>query len=161
MQLDKTDLEILTRLQENGRLTNNELADLVALSPSQCSRRRARLEAEGYIRSYHADISRDKLGYQLIAIISVTLSTHDRDSARHFADLVRGMPQVLEAYSVTGNMDYLLKAVTTDLSGLSRLINDNLLPHHSVQHVMTAIVLETLKETPGLPVSAMALGASG
>ena len=161
MQLDKKDLDILDRLQENGRLTNNELAERVALSPSQCSRRRARLEAAGIIRSYHADISRDKLGYQLIAFISVTLSTHDRDSARHFADLIRGMPQVLEAYAVTGNMDYLLKAVTTDLNGLSRLINDNLLPHHSVQHVMTAIVLETLKESRSLPVSGTAPGTSG
>lgn len=150
-ELDKADRKILANLQAEGRLTSNELAERVALSPSQCSRRRARLEAEGYIRGYHAEVDRQKLGYDMIVLISVTTANHNRANANSLADLINDLPQVLEAYELTGSMDYVLKVVTRDLAGLSALVNDVLLPHESVQRVNTAIVLDTLKSQAGLP----------
>lgn len=153
VQLDKFDLKILAELQRDGRLTNNELGDRIGLSPSQCSRRRARLEDEGYIENYRAHLSRTKLGLGFVVIISVTLATHNRDNSKRFAALIADLPEVLEAYSLTGEMDYSLKVVTADLLGLSRFVNDVLLPHDSVQHVKTAIVLDTLKDFSGLPLS--------
>ncbi|WP_366655632.1 Lrp/AsnC family transcriptional regulator [Fodinicurvata sp. EGI_FJ10296] len=149
--LDDFDRRLLACLQADGRLTNNELSDRINLSPSQCSRRRSRLEADGFILGYHARLDRAKLGYGIVNIISVTLATHNRDNARRFADLVRGLPQVLEAHALTGEMDYFLKVVTTDLKGLSEFVNDILLPHESVQHVKTSIVLDSLKEDDALP----------
>lgn len=149
--LDKADRRILASLQAEGRLTSNELAERVSLSASQCSRRRARLEAEGYIRGYHAEIDRQKLGYDLIVLISVTTANHNRANANRLAELIDDLPQVLEAYELTGSMDYVLKVVTQDLAGLSALVNDVLLPHESVQRVNTAIVLDTLKSQMGLP----------
>jgi DNA-binding Lrp family transcriptional regulator len=149
--LDGFDLKILEALQKDGRLTNNELADRIALSASQCSRRRSRLEAEGYIRGYQARLDRQKVGLDLLVVISVTLATHNRDNARRFAALVNDLPEVLEAYALTGEMDYHLKVATRGLSGLSRFVNDVLLPHESVQHVKTSIVLDTLKNFEGLP----------
>ena len=83
--------------------------------------------------------------------MTVTLATHNRDNARRFAELVTQLPQVQEAYSLTGEMDYIMKVVTPDLKSLSEFVNDVLLPHESVQHVKTAIVLQTLKETTALP----------
>lgn len=151
--LDIFDLRLLQELQRDGRLTNNELADVVALSPSQCSRRRSRLEAEGYIRGYHADLDRQKLGFDMLVVISVTLATHNRDNARRFSQLISGLPEVLEAYALTGEMDYHLKVAVRGLGGLSRLVNDILLPHESVQHVKTSIVLDTLKSFAGVPVA--------
>lgn len=150
--LDLFDLKILEALQTDGRLTNNELADRIALSASQCSRRRSRLEAEGYILGYQARLNRQKVGLDLLVVISVTLATHNRDNARRFAALVNDLPEVLEAYALTGEMDYHLKVATRGLSGLSRFVNDVLLPHDSVQHVKTSIVLDTLKLFEGLPV---------
>lgn len=150
--IDGFDLKILAALQEDGRLTNNELADRVALSASQISRRRMWLEQEGYIRAYHAEIDREKMGLDMMVVITVTLSRHKSDTARRFAALVRSMPDVLEAYALTGEMDYHLKVVTAGLKGLSAFVNDVLLAHESVQHVKTAIVLETLKESGGLPI---------
>jgi Lrp/AsnC family leucine-responsive transcriptional regulator len=150
--LDAFDLKILEALQKDGRLTNNELADRIALSASQCSRRRSRLEAEGYIQGYQARLDRQKVGLDLLVVISVTLATHNRDNARRFAALVNDLPEVLEAYALTGEMDYHLKVATRGLSGLSRFVNDVLLPHDSVQHVKTSIVLDTLKSFEGLPV---------
>lgn len=151
--LDKYDLRILRELQKDGRLTNNELGERIALSPSQCSRRRTRLEGEGFILGYQARLDREKVGLDLLVIISVTLATHNRDNAQRFARLVNSLPEVLEAYSLTGEMDYHLKVATKGLSDLSRFVNDILLPHESVQHVKTSIVLNALKDFEGYEVS--------
>jgi len=151
-QMDGYDLKILAELQGDGRLTNNELSERIALSPSQCSRRRARLESEGVIHSYRAMLDRSRLGLDLMVVIAVTLATHNRDNAKRFAALIADLPEVLECYALTGEMDYHLKVVTYDLGGLSHFVNDVLLPHESVQHVKTSIVLATLKDCQGLPV---------
>ena len=151
VRLDLFDRKLLALLQEDARLTNNELAERVNLSASHCSRRRQRLEDDGVIRAYRAVLDRDRVGFPLVNIVTVTLSTHNRDNARRFAELVARLPEVQEAHALTGEMDYILKVVTPDLKSLSAFVNGELLPHESVQHVKTAIVLETLKETGALP----------
>jgi DNA-binding Lrp family transcriptional regulator len=150
-QIDQFDRKILALLQDDGRLTNNDLAERVNLSPSQCSRRRQRLEEEGLIRGYRAVLDRERLGFPLVNVISVTLATHNPDNAKRFAALLSRLPEVQEAHALTGEMDYVLKVVTPDLRSLSDFVNDILLPHESVQHVKTSIVLTTLKETTALP----------
>jgi len=152
VHLDRLDRKILAFLQEDGRLTNNDLAERVNLSPSQCSRRRQKLEELGIIRGYRAILDHERLGLPLINMISVTLAKHNRDNARRFAELVVGLPQVLEAHALTGDMDYMLKVITPDLKSLSSFVNDVLLPHDSVQHLKTSVVLETLKDSGVLPV---------
>lgn len=149
--LDRFDLNILAELQEDARLTNGELSDRINLSPSQCSRRRSQLEEAGYIIGYHAALDRTKLGLGIVNIITVTLDTHSRFNARRFAELIDSLPEVLEAHTLTGEMDYMLKVVTADLKALSEFVNDVLLPHESVRHVKSAIVLDTLKDTQALP----------
>lgn len=149
--IDQFDRKILALLQADARLTNNELSDRVNLSPSQCSRRRQRLEEEGFVAGYRAVLNRDRLGFGLVNVVTVTLATHNRDNSRRFAALIAGLPEVQEAHALTGEMDYILKVVTRDLKALSEFVNGVLLPHDSVQHVKTAIVLETLKETSALP----------
>ncbi|EKF17608.1 Lrp/AsnC family transcriptional regulator [Nitratireductor pacificus] len=150
-RFDGYDRKILSLLQVDARLTNNDLSERVNLSPSQCSRRRQRLEEEGYIRGYVAMLDRDRLGFPLVNIITVTLATHNPDNARRFGELLARLPEVQEAHALTGEMDYILKVVTPDLKSLSEFVNGVLLPHDSVQHVKSAIVLETLKETGALP----------
>ena len=150
-QIDRFDRKILALLQEDGRLTNGDLSERVNLSPSQCSRRRQRLEEEGFIRGYRAVLDRERLGFSLTNMVTVTLATHNRDNAQRFAELVSRLPEVQEAHALTGEMDYILKVVTPDLKSLANFVNQVLLPHESVQHVKTAIVLETLKESASLP----------
>jgi len=149
--IDQFDRKILALLQTDARLTNNDLSERVNLSPSQCSRRRQRLEEEGFVQGYRAVLDRDRLGFGLVNVVTVTLATHNRDNARRFGELIRNLPEVQEAHALTGEMDYILKVVTRDLKALSEFVNGVLLPHDSVQHVKTAIVLETLKETTSLP----------
>jgi DNA-binding Lrp family transcriptional regulator len=151
ISVDAFDLKILTALQDDGRLTNQELADLAGLSASQCSRRRMRLEEEKVIAGYHADLSSEVLGFGVIAFIQVTLATHSPDNAKRFRTLVNRIDEIQEAYSLTGDADYVLKAVLRDLKGLSNLVNDVLMPHQSVAHVRSSIVLDRLKESSRLP----------
>ena len=149
--IDTFDRKILALLQADARLTNSDLSERVNLSASQCSRRRQRLEEAGLIRGYRAVLDRDRLGFPLVSIVSVTLATHNRDNARRFAELMERLPDVLEAHALTGEMDYFVKVVTPDLKSLAEFVNEVLLPHESVQHVKTSIVLQTLKETTALP----------
>ena len=151
IEIDPFDLKMLTALQDDGRLTNQQLADLVGLSASQCSRRRMRLEEEKIICGYHADLSAEGLGFNLIAFIQITLATHSPDNARKFRALVNRVDEIQEAYSLTGDADYVLKAVLRDLKSLSDIVNNVLMPHPSVAHVRSSIVLDRLKESAKLP----------
>jgi len=153
LEFDDTDRNILSALQQDGRLTNNELAEKVGLSASQCSRRRSRLEESGCIAGYHALLDREIAGVGLISMVSITLNSHNADNAKLFASLVAQLPNVLEAHSLTGEMDYQLKVAATDLKALSDFINSVLLQHESIANVKTAIVLNTIKETTAIPLA--------
>ena len=151
ISVDTLDLKILAALQDDGRLTNQQLADTIGLSASQCSRRRMRLEDEKVIAGYRASLAAEALGFSLIAFIHITLATHSPDNAKKFRALVNRVDDIQEAYSLTGDADYLLKAVLRDLKSLSHIVNNVLMPHQSVAHVRSSIVLDRLKETSRLP----------
>ncbi|PCI04559.1 MAG: AsnC family transcriptional regulator [Hyphomicrobiales bacterium] len=151
--LDEFDIKLLKLLQANGKLSNQELADAVHLSPSQCSRRRAALEEAGIIRSYHAMLDKHALGFDLTVFINVMLNTHNRNNAKRFGQLIERLDNVQEAYALTGEMDYQIKLVVRDLSELSRIINDEIMPHESVQTIKSSIVLNTIKFSRELPLS--------
>ncbi|NNC22762.1 Lrp/AsnC family transcriptional regulator [Salinisphaera sp. USBA-960] len=149
-QLDRSDCKILAHLKDNGQLTTNELASKIFLSASQCSRRRARLEKDNYISGYHADLNLGKLGYALTALISITSNYHNQENNERFIELINEETAILEAFELTGPMDYILKVMVPDLEGLTELINDTLLPHESVQHINSAIALKTIKSNNDL-----------
>ena len=149
--MDDTDLKLLAMLQENGRLTNQELGEGIGLSASQCSRRRSALEADGSILGYHARLSREAMGFGLLVIVQMTLNAHSGDNAERFRQLVAELPEVQEAYAMTGDTDYQLKVCVHDLEELSILINKVLLPHHSVARLRSSIVLEKIKDKAHLP----------
>jgi DNA-binding Lrp family transcriptional regulator len=155
ISVDAFDLKILSALQDDGRLTNQLLADIVGLSASQCSRRRMRLEEENVISGYHADLASEALGFGVIAFIQITLATHSPDNAKRFRALVNRVDDIQEAYSLTGDADYLLKAVLRDLKSLSDIVNNVLMPHQSVAHVRSSIVLDRLKESSKLPLKTL------
>ncbi|MCO4052656.1 MAG: Lrp/AsnC family transcriptional regulator [Bosea sp.] len=157
IELDGLDWKLLASLQDDGSRTNAALAEEIGLSASQVSRRRQRLEEQGVIQGYRALIAPVTVGLMVTVFIHVALDTHSRDNARRFRDLVRATPSVLEAHALTGEADYLIKLAVGDLKELSALVNEVFLPHESVARVRSEIVLETLKETSGLPLPASAL----
>ena len=154
-ELDRTDRQILMELQRNGRLSNQDLADKVSLSPSPCLRRVRRLEDEGYITRYVALVDADKVGLGLLAYISVRLNKTARASHAPMSDFARDVqawPEVVECAALTGEMDFLLRVVVEDMTHYSRFIMDTLLKHPSVQDCKTSFVLDRVKGTTALPV---------
>jgi len=151
--MDDFDLEILRALQADGRLGNNELAEKVGLSASQCSRRRTALEKSGVIAGYRATLSPETLGFDVLVFVQVTLATHSPDNAKRFLALIRSVDEVQEAYSLTGESDYLVKIAVPTLKDLSRLLAEVFLPHPSVAHVRSSIVLDRLKQGDRLPLN--------
>jgi DNA-binding Lrp family transcriptional regulator len=152
--LDQFDLKLLAAIEAEGRLTNAELADKVGLSASQCSRRRIRLEDTGIIEGYSARLNAGRLGIGLLTLVQVSMSPHSKENAKKFSDFVNTIEEIQEAYALTGDSDYLLKVLVADLKNLSRIINDLILPHASVSHVKSSIVLTTLKDSHRLPLGA-------
>jgi DNA-binding Lrp family transcriptional regulator len=115
--VDAFDLKILSALQDDGRLTNQQLADTVGLSASQCSRRRMRLEQDKVISGYHADLAGEALGFGVIAFIHITLATHSPDNAKKFRALVGRVDDIQEAYSLTGDAECALLDCAGPLEG--------------------------------------------
>lgn len=145
-QIDDFDLKILTLLEANGRLTNQELSELVGLSASQCSRRRIQLEQSGLILGYHAQLSPDAVGLGMIGLIEVRLINHTSEYVESFHRMVAEETGIVDAYKTTGDADYLLKVAVSDLAALSALISQLVAGHKSVSHVKTSVVLSRLKE---------------
>jgi DNA-binding Lrp family transcriptional regulator len=158
--MDDFDIKLLKALQDDGRLTNNELAERIGLSASQCSRRRAALEESGVIESCHAVLSAEAIGLDVMVFIQVGLATQSPDSGAAFVRLIESIEEVQEAFSLTGDADFLVKMAVPDLKTLSHLLNDVLLPHRSVAHVHSYVVLNRVKQTTRLPLS-YALGTQG
>jgi DNA-binding Lrp family transcriptional regulator len=138
-------------LESDGRLTNNELAEAAGLSASQCSRRRVALEEAGVIAGYKAVLNPDALGLGVSVFVQVRLATHSPDNAKRFQRLIETLDEVQEAYSLTGEADYLVRLVVTDLRALARLLADVFLAHESVAQVRSSVVLDRLKARSRLP----------
>ncbi|UFM65168.1 Lrp/AsnC family transcriptional regulator [Paracoccus sp. MA] len=131
-------------------MTNAALSELVNLSPSQCSRRRAALEQAGVIEGYSARLNAARLGYGLRAIIRVNLSSHGQRKDDDFARFVAAHPQIRSAFSVSGDADYVLDVRVRDLEAFSDFIHRHLLPQPQVAQVRSEIVLRTLKDEKGV-----------
>lgn len=116
MKLDKIDIKILSQLQRNGRVTNVELADLVNLSPSPCLMRVKKLQAEGFITGYSAQIDVSKLGQTLTIFTEVTLKHHQQNDFARFLTAIQKVDSVIECHLISGGYDYLVKFVTAGIS---------------------------------------------
>lgn len=160
--LDKTDRKILAVLQSDGRLTNQEVAERVSLSPSPCLRRIRRLEEAGVIRQYVALLDAESIGLGLLAYVNVRLEKHgeggtaSRASASprsNFAASVEHWPEVVACYAMTGEMDYLLRVHVEDMEHFSRFMMETLLRHPAVLDVKSSFALQRIKDTTALPLA--------
>ncbi|WP_199097840.1 Lrp/AsnC family transcriptional regulator [Dyella sp. ASV21] len=149
--LDRTDLRMLAVLQADGRITNAELAERVSLSPSACLRRLQRLEADGILTGYTAQVDPQAVGLGLQAFVRVQLSKHESAAVERFVDLVNGWDEVIDCYALTGDMDYLLHVYVADLQDFSRFLLDRLLNATGVADVNSSFVLRTVKHSAALP----------
>lgn len=150
-ELDSRDRRILLQLQENGRLTNAELAERVNLSPSACLRRVRQLEDSGVIERYAALLSRTVLHKEGTAIIFIRLERQNPDVFRAFEAAVREIPEVMECYLMAGEADYMLKVVYTDAKDFERIYLGTLLRLPGVSGTQSHLALRQVYSSPALP----------
>ena len=151
VELDRTDLLLLAELQRGARLTNAELAERVHLSPSACLRRVQRLEREGVIAGYRAEVDPERLGLGLQAFVRVQLRHHEAAAVAAFGEFVNAWDEIVTCHALTGDMDYLLHVVVQDLEHFSRFLLDRLLTQAGVADVNSSFVLRTVKAFKGMP----------
>lgn len=149
--LDRTDLRLLAELQRDGRATNIEIASRVGLSASACLRRIQRLEADHVIAGYAALVDPKAVGLGLQAFVRVQLEKHGQAEVERFTDRVQSWNEVVACHALTGDMDYLLHVVVSDLEHFSRFLLDKLLNQSGVADVNSSFVLRTVKQTRELP----------
>lgn len=149
--LDRTDLRMLALLQRQGRITNAELAAQVKLSPSACLRRLQRLEADGVIAGYAAQVDPAAVGLGLSAFVRVQLERHDSASVERFVEAVNAWSEVVACHALSGDMDYLLHVFVADLDHFSAFLLDKLLNASGVADVNSSVVLRTVKRNRSLP----------
>ena len=155
MKLDKIDIKILAHLQQNGRLSNVELADLVGLSASPCLQRVKRLESGGYIDGYHAEISLKKLNEVVTVFTEVTLSDHRREDFTKFEAEIRKISNLQECHLVSGGYDYLLKFVVRSVIHYQEVIEAILERNIGVEKYFSYIVIKSLIEHDSVPIEAI------
>ncbi len=150
-RLDQIDRMILSELQEDGRMTNVELAKRVGISAPPCLRRVRTLEDSGYIRGYHADIEPRKLGFEVQVFAMVGLQSQAEVDLSAFEDRCRNWPLVRECHMLNGEVDFLLKCVSPDLSTFQTFLTEELTAADNVASVKTSLVIRGAKDTPGVP----------
>lgn len=144
-QLDETDRKILRVLTQDGRVSNQKLAETVHLSPTPCWNRVKALEEAGFISGYAAILDQHALGLPDVVIIEVTLDRHDDDIFRRFGEALAELPEVMEAYLITGEYDYLVKVAVSGTEGYERFLRQKLYKLPGIRHSRSTFALRCLK----------------
>lgn len=152
-QFDRFDSLILTELQQQGRISNQELAETINLSPSPCLRRVKQLEDSGVIEKYVALLDPRKLGLKLTALIHISMDKHTPDRFAHFEETIASYPEVLECHLITGqSADYLIKVVVEDMDAYQQFLLNKLTRIEGVSGVQSSFVLKSPIQSTALPI---------
>lgn len=151
--IDRIDRKILTTLQVDGKISNVELAKRVGLSASPCLERVKRLETQGYITGYTANVDPAKLGAAMLVFVEITLSKTSVDIFAEFSTAVQSLEVIQECHLVSGNFDFLLKARVADMQSYRKLLGDTLLRLPGVSESRTYVVMEEVKHTSRIKIN--------
>lgn len=153
MEIDSFDLKILRVLQQDGRISNQDLADRIGLSPSPCLRRVRALEESGFITGYRALLDAKALGMSLLALIHISMDQHTPERFQHFEAAIREIPEVMECLLITGQAaDYQLKVVVKDMDAYQELLLNHITRIQGVTGVHSSFVLRRVVDKTALPV---------
>ena len=153
LKLDDIDRQILRDLQDNGRLTNVELAKRSGISAPPCLRRVRVLEKAGVVRGYYADLDAEALGYNVHVFAFVGLTSQAEVDLQAFEEMVAEWPKVRECHMLMGETDFLLKIVAHDWDDFQKFLTSKLTPARNVSHVKTALSIRSAKNLVGVPVN--------
>lgn len=150
--MDNKDKQIIRELQLSGRLTNQELADKIGLSPSPCLRRVRALEAAGVIVGYTAVVDEAIFGLPITAFVNIRLHTHNEDSVKQFEQAIQSIDNIIDCYVMTGNTDYLLRVLCDSLEGYEEFVRKQLHRIPGIAAVETSLAYGTVKKSSLLPI---------
>lgn len=150
-RLDRTDRRIIRALQQNGRMTNLDLSAAVNLSPSPCLRRLKNLERNGVIQGYSAQVDARRYGLPVTVFVRITLELHSQEAVQKFEDRVRAIPEILECHLMTGQSDYLLRVLVSDLEDYERFVRTRLHPIGGIDSIDSSFVYGVIKSTQVFP----------
>jgi len=154
MELDRHDRQILAILQQEGRISNQDLAERIGLSPSPCLRRVRALEEAGIVAGYRALLDAKKLGLSLMALIHISMDRHTPDRFAHFEAEIAAIPEVIECLLITGqDADYQLKAVVRDMDAYQELLLNRITRIPGVTGVHSSFVLRRVVDKTALPIT--------
>ncbi len=153
MAFDRIDLQILEFLQEDGRMTNVDLAERVGLTAPPCLRRVRALEDQGAIKGYHASLDAATLGYPITVFALVSLRSQAEADLMVFEEHIATIPEVRECHMLNGEIDFILKIVAADLKSFQEILTTHLTPAPNVASVKTSLTIRTAKSLPGIPIS--------
>jgi Lrp/AsnC family leucine-responsive transcriptional regulator len=153
VMLDEIDRQILALLQDDGRISNAELARRIDLSPPATYMRVKSLEEAGFVRRYVALLEPEKVGFDLLCFVQVSLQLHSLEQIQAFRRVIQGMPEVLECHHVTGEYDYLLKVAVRNRKELEIFLLERLTPAPGVARIHTSMVLSEVKLSTALPMT--------
>jgi len=145
MKIDETNKKILALLQENGRMTNAELAERTGLSPAATLERVKKLEAHGVIQKYVALVDAKQVGKRTLAFVAISLERHSAERIYAFQKEIAALPEVLECYHISGDEDYMLKVLVTDIEAYERFVIDKLTSIRNITKVRSHFVMSTVK----------------
>lgn len=151
-RFDHIDIQILKELQDDGRITNVELAQRVGLTAPPCLRRVRTLEDSGAIHSYHAELDAAQLGFSITVFAMVSLRSQAEHDLEAFESYIAELPEVRECYMLNGEIDFILKVVSRDLQSFQRFLTSKLTPAPNVSSVKTSLTIRTSKNVPGVPI---------
>lgn len=149
--LDQASMRILRELQQNARLSINELSEKVGMSASPCWRRQKELEENGYIKRYAALLERRKLDLGLVCMLHVSLTRHEAGVVETFEAQMKACREVMECYEVTGTSDYIVKLMVADMDAYHDLLHNVLLKLPGVSQLNTSVALREVKYETALP----------
>jgi Lrp/AsnC family leucine-responsive transcriptional regulator len=152
MDIDRFDRRILEVLQTEGRISNQELAERIGLSPSPCLRRVRALEDSGVIAGYRAVLDSRKLGLTLLALVHISMDRHTPERFANFEEKVRALPEVLECLLITGqDADYQIKVIVRDMEAYQALLLNKITRIEGVSGVHSSFVMRRVVDTTALP----------
>ncbi|WP_286238740.1 Lrp/AsnC family transcriptional regulator [Neptuniibacter halophilus] len=151
--LDRYDRQIITILQQDGRISNQQLADQVGLSTAACWRRVKSLSERGVLKKHTTLIDPEAMGYDLCVIIMVSLVRHQQDHASEFQAAVQAYPEVMQCYAVTGDADYMLRVIIQNMAAYDRFLNEKIFSLPGVSQVRSNFALREVKYETAIPVN--------
>ena len=152
MKLDATDRKVLEILQNNAKITNAQLSKEIGLSPAPTLERVKKLELSGVIKSYHAQLDRDRVGLGVTTFVQISLTGHKKEVTDSFVRNVNLIEEIIECHHITGSCDFLLKVISKDIASYQKLMLEKINEIEEVANTETMVILSTFKESKTLPI---------